>query len=287
MDDSNFKVTMFGGFNKKSVVDYVTKLVNDFNLENEKLKENYSNKISQKDEQILKLTNDLKLRENEVKNLQVKLNEFDNFNYDEIVNKLKEKDALIFKLNNELEKLKSSFKTKVNGNQLLENRVKKVKAVAKERVNEIIERARLKITDEYEKNIEQAKKEGQFIKDKAVKDAFKITDGSAVLVKKFMSNFKKNVLNYVDDVKSKAQEIVDFAIYIGQKIVQSKIDFVFGEKKNSVLSSVDLTSGLDDLENEKKLNFGVGLNGDLHVESDLFDAVEKLNTDLILEENED
>lgn len=283
MEDQNFKFSVFGGFNKKSVVDYVTKIVNNFNLEIENLKKGYEKQIEQKNSEIADLSSSLQNSEGKFKKLNDELVELKNRKQsdDGILKQINEKDALILELREEIETLKKGSASIVNEKKILEDKVKKTRDAVKDRVNEIIEQARVKIAEEYRDKIEASKQEGKIIRSSAVKDASKILNNSASLAQKIVDDSKEKIKKFVELAKKEARSLVDSANLVGQKIIKKSAESVFNDRKNVVIDKLSLDDEISKIYSEV-----VGSDFS-KINDELLGAVKKLNADFLIDEGPD
>lgn len=280
MDEQNFKSSFFGGFNKRSVVDYITKIVNGFNLEIENLKKDYEKQLEQKDKKIDVLCANLQESDEGFKKLKTEFDEFRNSNRKSAdVKQLEEKEALIVKMRAEIEELKKASNPAKNEAVALEERLKKAQNVVKDRVNEIVEQARAKIVEEYNQKMEASKLEVKVMKDDVVKEVSKILNDSASVAHKIINESKGKVMQFVNMAKQEAKDLVDSANLVGQKIIKQSAEAVFSSRKSNSVSKLNLDVEVNDVVDRAKKGF--------KIDDELFSAVKKLNADFLLGDSVD
>lgn len=275
LDEQNFKFSFFGGFNKKSVVDYVTKIVDSFNLDIENLKKDYENQLEQKNKKIEKLCVDLQKSDDELKKIKFEFEEFKNSNqHNSDVKKVEEKEALIVKMRAEIADLKKASNNSKNEAVALEERLKKAQTVAKDRINEIVEQARAKIVAEYNQKMEASKREVKAMREEAVKEISKILNDSAGIVHKIVDETRSRIKQFVHMTKLEAIDLVDSANLVGQRIIKQSAETVFSERKNDVVSRMNLDVEVNNIINSVEKS--------LKIDDELLGAVKKLSADFLL-----
>ncbi len=283
MNDQSFKMSIFGGFSKKSVVDYISKIVDDYNLEADNLKKEYEKKLELKDEMIADLSKKLELCEEQVKSLSSDLDESrcDGGSENELnLKKIEEQEATIASLRDEIERLKKIKSDDLSDSGTdLEIRISKAKEAAKERVNQIIEQAREKISQEYKEKVEKADIEIKAMRSKTVKEASQVLNRAASVAQKIIMESKEKIKRFVEIAKHQAKEIVESANLIGRKIVTQSAESVFDERRRSVSERFNLNFDYFDSDVEAE---DESKNKNIKIDDDLFGAVKKLNADALL-----
>lgn len=223
-EEQKFRTSVFGGFDKKNVVEYITNMVNKFNGEIDSLKKEYETQIKQKDSVIADYESRHKKSLVQIQNLKNKIsrNEQD---YQEVIDeKIKLLDAkqnTICEMNQQINNMESEISDLKNEDEKIENKIKQAELVAKSRVNKIVKHAKRKIEQEYREHVELADKESRSLRKKAREEASRILKNAADRAYKVTMESKEETQRLVEAAQSKADGIVAAANMVVEKMLKN------------------------------------------------------------------
>ena len=223
-EEQKFRTSVFGGFDKKNVVEYITNMVNKFNGEIDSLKKEYETQIKQKDSVIADYESRYKKSLVQIQNLKNKIsrNEQD---YQEVIDeKIKLLDAkqnTICEMNQQINNMESEISDLKNEDEKIENKIKQAELVAKSRVNKIVNHAKRKIEQEYREHVELADKESRSLRKKAREEASRILKNAADRAYKVTMESKEETQRLVEAAQSKADGIVAAANMVVEKMLKN------------------------------------------------------------------
>ena len=247
LESQKFKTVVFGGFDRGHVVRYITNMVSEFNSDLDSLKKEYESKIQQKDSEILEYEAKCKIFFTEVESLGNEMFQRSR-EYEEEISKKTElievKDRVICEMNKKIQDLERELNIFKDENKKIENKVKYAEMIAKQRVKKIIQKAKLKVQQEYRENLDLAEKESLGLRKKAREEASEILKNAANRAYEFTACSKKEAKRLVEVSQKKADEIICAAKLSIENML-----------KNGARAIVD-EAGLENLE-KNSFNFDV------------------------------
>ena len=211
LESQKFKTVVFGGFDRGHVVRYITNMASRFNSDVDLLKKDYESQIQQKDSEILEYEAKCKIFYAEIKNLRDEMLQSNREFEEEILKKtelIDFKDQVICQMNKKIQDLESQLDAFIDENKKIENKIKYAEMVAKQRVKKIIQKAKLKVQQEYRENLALAEREGACLRKKAREEASRILQNSANRAYEFTDGSKKKEKKMVEISQKKADEII-------------------------------------------------------------------------------
>ena len=244
-DEKKFGVSIFGGFKKKSVIEYINNIIVEHEDELKKIKE-YNDIVN---EQLKNSLDEERALCKEYKEKVVKLEQnVDEYN-ESVDSVMQQKDELLrlreqqsLQLEEKIKQLEEELEKFKNIKLEEENEIKRAEYIAQERVNKIIRKGKIRIANEYSEKEKQWEKERESLKQAALKEAVVILNNAAAKVSNFNAEFKKKLEGIVKDSEKKAKDIVTAAKVIADEILKKSL-------------KIAQEKGLDLLDSENEGNF--------------------------------
>ncbi len=253
LESQKFKTVVFGGFDRGHVVSYITNMASRFNSDVDLLKKDYESQIQQKDSEILEYEAKCKIFYSEVKNLRDQMLQSNREFEEEILKKdelIDFKDQVICQMNQKIKDLESQLDIFRDENKKIENKIKYAEMVAKQRVKKIIQKARLKVQQEYRENLVLAEKEGVCLRKKAREEASKILQNAADRAYEFTAGSKKEAKKMVEISQKKADEIICAARFAVENMLKNGARAVVDDASLGDLEKISVDFDVDFLKNK-------------------------------------
>ena len=214
LDGQKFKTVVFGGFDRRHVVQYITGMASRFNSDVESLKKGYESQIEKKDSEILEYEAKCEVFLAEIKNLRDQMLQIDKERREEVAKKtelISLKDRTIYEMDKKIKNLQCRLDVFKKENEKIENKVKYAEVVAKERVKKILQQAKQKVEQEYRENLALVEKDGRCLRKKAREEASRILKNAASRAYEFTTESKEEARRMVEGSQKRADEILSSA----------------------------------------------------------------------------
>lgn len=234
-DEKKFGSSFFGGFKKKSVINYINNIIVEHEKELKKLKESSDAANEQLKESLEQERALCKKYKEKVIKLEENVDEYN----ENVSSVMQQKDELLklreqhsLKLEEKIKELEEEL-TKFKELKIEEeNKIKKAEFIAKERVNQIIRQGKVKITNEYNERAKKWRQEEESLKQDALREVEIILNNAAARVSTFNIEVKKEVDGIVKDAEEKAKDIVCAARIIADEILKKSANIAFEQTSN-------------------------------------------------------
>lgn len=234
--EQKFGSCFFGGFKKDDVIDYINELlaeheeeIEEIEKQNKVLNSNLNKELDEKrllclryQKEIEKINTELSSKKTEVENL-----------IEEKKNILKDKDEKIEMLEEEIKQLKIGVQNSEQENSHFEFDIKKAEYIARERVNQIIRKGKIKAEKEYkekifelEKEREKVKKATEEVRKAAHEESVKILNKLAARLYSENAKVKEESEKYVELKENEAKKIVKSAKLIADRILKDSAKII-------------------------------------------------------------
>ncbi len=267
-EEQKFRTSVFGGFDKKNVVQYITNMMEKFDDEIDSLKKEYEAQIKQKDDAISDYESKYKKLLIQIQNLKNKISKNEE-SYQEIIDEktklIDKKENTICKMNKKINNMESEINELKSEDEKIENKIKQAEMVAKSRVNKIVKHAKRKIEEEYREHVELADKESRSLRKKAREEASRILKNAADRAYMVTMESKEETQRLVEAAQSKADGIIAAANIVVEKML-----------KNSARAVIEGAEAFD--VGEVNVNFDEDLLKE-KIDSEVFNASKKLNNE--------
>lgn len=253
LESQKFKTVVFGGFDREHVVRYITNMVSRFNSDVDLLKKSYESQIQQKDSEILEYKAKCKIFYAEIKNLRDEMLQRNREFEEEILEKIELidfKDQVICQMNKKLQGLESQLSAFREENKKIENNIKYAEMVAKQRVKKIIQKAKLKVQQEYRENLALAERENGCLRKKAREEASKILKNAANRAYEFTDDSKKEARRMVEISQKKADEILCATKLVVENMLKNGAQAVVDDAGLGELEKISVDFDVDFLKNK-------------------------------------
>ncbi len=249
--EQKFNSCLFGGFKKEDVIKYINELIFQHEEELEKIK------FNRKDE-IEKLNSDLEEKQKKVLECEKKIEELEKTideNKKEFETKIKEKEDVINikeldlkELKEKINKTNEEFFSVADPENLAKDsalEVKRAEFIAKEKVNQIINKGRLKILKEHKDQIEEYNKNKEILKKNAFKEATHILNTAADKVLKINLQAEEEIQKKFEKYKQKAENIIHSAKILADKIIKESVKIALENNSALNLKEFDVKKKFD------------------------------------------
>lgn len=249
--EQKFNSCLFGGFKKEDVIKYINELIFQHEEELEKIKFNRNDEIE-------KLNSDLEEKQKKVLECEKKIEELEKTideNKKEFETKIKEKEDVINnkeldlkELKEKINKMNEEFFSIADSENLEKDsalEVKKAEFIAKEKVNQIINKGRLKILKEHKDQIEEYNKNKEILKKNAFKEATHILNTAADKVLKINLQAEEEVQKKFEKYKQKAENIIHSAKILADKIIKESVKIALENSSALNLKEFDVKKKFD------------------------------------------
>lgn len=253
-DKQIMKNSVFGGFKKKDVLEYINNLVNEYEKKIEDLKkekEDFGNKTDEILEKEKKNSKKYKEKADELEQSLKKYNE-------KVVKKVKEKEELLALQQQRILELEEKIKglnykiENLNSSKEHEEKFKKAEKMVKERVNQIIEKSKQKIKEDYNEKVKMWNKEKEELKKNAFKQSEKILNNAAARIFEFNSEVNVEVKKISQIAKEQASKIIDSAKIIADNMLKKSAEIALSQTENKNFDNVNLVEKFNiNILNEK------------------------------------
>lgn len=265
-EEQKFRTSVFGGFDKKNVVQYITDMVEKFNCEIDSLKKEHENQIEQKDAEISDYESKYKRSLIQIQNLKNKIAKNEE-NYQEIIDDkirlLDSKENTICKMNKKINNMENKINELKTEDEKIENKIKQAEMVAKDRVNKIVKHAKRKIEEEYREHVELADKESRSLRKKAREEASRVLKNAADRAYRITMDSKEETQRLVEAAQSKADGIIAAANIVVEKMLKNSARAVIEGVEEYNVGEVNVNFDVDFLKEK--------------IDNDVSDAVKKLD----------
>ncbi len=275
-DEQRFGSCFFGGFKKDDVLRYIDDLINEQETEMEELKkeyekdnENIKKKLEESNYLIVQQQKRIEELENVIEAYDKEISEEEDM--EEI---LKQKEEKIDELRNEKEELKKQLNEFEQEEKKNEYEIKRAEYIAREKVNQIVRKGRVKAEEEYNRRLNEWKKEKEVLKKNAYDEATKILNNTAARVFNFNTQVKEEIKKFVESARQEASEIIESAKYIADRILKESAKIALKQSKNFNITEFKIY----DQFNMKELN--------KETDEEILNALQRLKGLEILEEKE-
>ncbi len=240
VEEQKFKTKIFGGFEKKCVVDYIDSLMTKFKDEIKSLEQQHSSQL----EELSKQKSQYKCLVVEIQRLKNKIRVNDN-NYQKIIEKknqhLDSKEQTMRELNDKINKLNAKIMQYEQMENIQTKRVEKSEQIAKERTNQLIKQAKFQVEQEYKTKMDQADQEIKALHKKAREEASQILRNAAKRANQVTTQFKEESERIIDSAKAKAESIINYAnLNYNEKEMDSNIKFDLDLLQNEIEREVEV-----------------------------------------------
>ena len=264
-DEQKFRTSIFGGFDKKNVVQYITKMMDEFDKKIDLLKKEYEDKIEKSNAVISDYEAKCKVFVVQIENLKNKVVRNEH-NYQEVVEeKIKLIDAqqnVICRMNKQINNMKNEIEKLREEDEKIEDKVQRAETDAKNRVNKIVSRAKKKIEKEYRENVERADNEGRFLRKSAREEASRILKNAADRAYQTTMEAKEETKRLVEAAQAKADGIVAVAHIVVEKMLKNGAREVIEGLESRKLGDVDVDFDVDVLKEK--------------IDKEVLDAIDKI-----------
>ena len=223
-EEQKFRTSVFGGFDKKNVVQYIANMMEKFDDEIDSLKKEYEAQIKQKDDAISDYESKYKKLLIQIQNLKNKISKNEE-SYQEIIDEktklIDKKENTICKMNKKINNMESEINELKSEDEKIENKIKQAEMVAKSRVNKIVKHAKRKIEEEYREHVELADKESRSLRKKAREEASRILKNAADRAYRVTTEAKEETQRLVEAAQSKADGIIAAADIVVEKMLKN------------------------------------------------------------------
>ena len=253
LESQKFKTVVFGGFDRGHVVQYITNMASRFNSDIDLLKKDYESQIQQKNSEISEYEAKCKIFYAEARNLKDQMLQ-NAMKFEEEVLKKNElvdsKDQVICQMNKKIQALQSQLDAFRDENKKIENKIKYAEMVAKQRVKKIIQKAKLKVQQEYRENLVLAEKESVCLRKKAREEASRILKNAANRAYEFTDSSKKEAKKVVEISQKKADEIICAAKLSVENMLKNGARAVVDDADVGNLEKINVDCDVDFLKNK-------------------------------------
>lgn len=250
-EEQKFRTSVFGGFDKKNVVQYITNMMEKFNGEIDSLRKEHKNQLKKKDDVISDYESKYKRSLIQIQNLKKKISKNEE-NYQEIVNEkiklLDSKENTICKMNKKINNMENEISDLKSEDEKIENKIHQAELVAKSRVNKIVKHAKRKIEEEYREHVELADKESRSLRKKAREEASRILKNAADRAYRVTMESKEETQRLVEAAQSKADGIIAAANIVVEKMLKNSARAVIEGVEASNVGEVNVNFDVDFLK---------------------------------------
>ncbi len=247
-NEQRFTSSIFGGFKKKSVIEYINHIIIEHEKEIKKLKETKD----ASNEELQKSLEEERALCNRYKDKILKLeHNVDEYN-ENVDNVMKEKDQLLklqeqhaFQLEEKIKDLEKELEKFKEEQVSQENKIKRAEYIAREKVNQIIKKGKTKITNEYNEKVQKWEEEKENLKQEALKEVARILNNAAVRVSSFNGKAQKEIEIILKEAEKKAQKIVCSARILADEILRKSAKIASDQSSSFDLSQDRICSKFD------------------------------------------
>ncbi len=285
-EEQKFRTSVFGGFDKKNVVQYITKMMDEFNEKIDLLKKEYEDQIKQRDSIISDYESRYKSSVIQIENLKNKIvcNEQ---NYQEILeDKIKLIDAkenTICKMNRQINNMANEINELKKEDEKIDDKIQRAEIDAKNRVSKIVNHAKRKIERECREHVELADRESRSLRKKAREEASRILKNAADRAYKVTMESKEETKRLVEAAQSKADGIIAVAHMVVERMLKNSAREVIEGLEPHELSDVDVNFDVDFLKekiNTEVLNATNKIDGQNQKDDGMLESVKQLKVSL-------
>ncbi len=223
-EEQKFRTSVFGGFDKKNVVQYITNMMEKFDVEIDSLKKEHEDQIKQKDAIISDFESKYKTALIQIQNLKNKMAK-NQESYQEIIDEkiklLDKKENTICKMDKKINNMEIEISELKSEDKKIENKIQQAEMVAKSRVNKIVKHAKRKIEEEYREHVELADKESRSLRKKAREEASRVLKNAADRAYRVTMESKEETQRLVEAAQSKADGIIAAANIVVEKMLKN------------------------------------------------------------------
>lgn len=285
-EEQKFRTSVFGGFDKKTVVQYIAGMMDEFNKKIDSLKKEYEDQINQKDSIISDYESRYKVSVVQIENLKNKIVSNEQ-NYQEIIEEkiklIDEKENTICRMNSQINNMENEINKSKKEDEKIENKIKRAEVDAKNRVNKIINHAKRKIEVECREHVEKADRDSRFLRKKAREEASRILKNAADRAYRATMDSKEETKRLVEAAQSKADGIIAVAHVIVERMLKHSareiIEGLEPRKLGDVYVNFDEDCLKEKIDNEV-LDAINKIDGNNHKDHGMWDAVRKLKVSL-------
>lgn len=285
-EEQKFRTSVFGGFDKKNVVQYITKIMDEFNKKIDSLKKEYEDQIKQKNSIISDYESTYKVSIVQIENLKNKIASNEQ-NYQEIIEEkiklIDEKENTICKMNNQINSLENEINKLKKEDEKIENKIKRAEVDAKNRVNKIINHAKRKIELECREHVEKADRESRSLRKKAREEASRILKNAADRAYRATMDSKEETKRLVEAAQSKADGIIAVAHIVVERMLKHSVREIIEGLEPRKLGDVYVNFDEDCLKEKIDNEVFSAINkidGKNYKDHDMLEAVRKLKVSL-------
>lgn len=249
--EQKFRTSVFGGFHKKNVVQYITKMMDEFNEKIDLLKKEYEDQIKQRNSIISDCECRYKASVVQIENLKNKIvcNEQ---NYQEIIEEkiklIDAKENTICKMNKQINNMANEISELKKEDEKIDDKIKRAETYAKNRVSKIINHAKRKIERECREHVELADRESRSLRKKAREEASRILKNAADRAYKVTMESKEETKRLVEAAQSKAYGIIAVAHIVVERMLKNSAREVIEGLESRELSDVYVNFDVDFLK---------------------------------------
>lgn len=250
-EEQKFRTSVFGGFHKKNVVQYITKMMDEFNEKIDLLKKEYEDQIKQRNSIISDCECRYKASVVQIENLKNKIvcNEQ---NYQEIIEEkiklIDAKENTICKMNKQINNMANEISELKKEDEKIDDKIKRAETYAKNRVSKIINHAKRKIERECREHVELADRESRSLRKKAREEASRILKNAADRAYKVTMESKEETKRLVEAAQSKAYGIIAVAHIVVERMLKNSAREVIEGLESRELSDVYVNFDVDFLK---------------------------------------
>ncbi len=250
-EEQKFRTSVFGGFHKKNVVQYIAKMMDEFSEKIDLLKKGYEDQIKQKNSIISDYESRYKASVVQIENLKNKIvcNEQ---NYQEILeDKIKLidlKENTICKMDRQINNMANEINELKKEDEKIDDKIQRAEIDAKNRVSKIINHAKRKIERECREHVELADRESRSLRKKAREEASRILKNAADRAYKVTMESKEETKRLVEVAQAKADGIIAVAHMVVERMLKNSAREVIEGLEPRELSDVDVNFDVDFLK---------------------------------------
>lgn len=250
-EEQKFRTSVFGGFHKKNVVQYIAKMMDEFSEKIDLLKKGYEDQIKQKNSIISDYESRYKASVVQIENLKNKIvcNEQ---NYQEILEEkiklIDLKENTICKMDRQINNMANEINELKKEDEKIDDKIQRAELDAKNRVSKIINHAKRKIEREYREHVELADRESRSLRKKAREEASRILKNAADRAYKVTMESKEGTKRLVEVAQAKADGIIAVAHIVVERMLKNSAREVIEGLELRELSDVDVNFDVDFLK---------------------------------------
>ncbi len=211
VDSEQFKTSVFGGFDKQDVIDYIAELMQESETQRAELQQDFENRL-QKNEQIIK-NYEMRLKQAVVQrqSLREQVREHEE-NYQRVLmdkNAALDQNAVTIREQQcQIQNLKGQLEHVNDFKEERDRIVQNAQKAAKDKTDQLIQKARQQVEDEYQTRMDEAEEEIRRLHKKAREDASRILQNAAERSRELTSQAQKEADRILESAHRRQEEMI-------------------------------------------------------------------------------